>query len=110
MSLNANYELSFVGSTFSITPKPIIVTVDANQMKEYGTSDPTLIYTTNVPLVVGDAFSGSLIREAGEEVNTYAILQGSLSLSANRITSYNVCYTKLLRIYRFLSGNVSKRK
>src|SRR5207244_348324 len=36
----------------------------------------------------GDSFSGSLSRDAGENVGTYAITQGSLALSSN----YNLTY------------------
>ena len=59
----------------------IQVTVDANPLsKIYGSGDPTLTYQ----VVSGDlgsaTFSGTLTRAAGENVGSYVISEGSLSL------------------------------
>ena len=73
--------------TLTITPRPITVTADAKS-KVYGSADPSLTYqVTSGSLVAGDSFSGALTRTAGENVGTYAILQGSLS-AANYTLSY----------------------
>ena len=56
------------------------VTADP-QTKVYGATDPALTYTHGT-LLNGDTnavFSGELARVAGENVDTYAINQGSLS-------------------------------
>jgi len=88
LALSGNYDLTYVGAIFSITPRAIAVTADP-QSKVYGESDPTLTYQiTSGTLVGSDAFSGMLTRAAGENVGTYAIAQGTLSLSTNYTLSY----------------------
>ncbi len=84
----SNYNLNFVSNNFEITPKAITVTADAGQIKTYGDSEPTFTYT-NTALAFSDVFTGSLSRDAGEDVGTYAITQGSLSLSSNYSLSFN---------------------
>jgi hypothetical protein len=77
---------SYQGSangTLIINPRPITVTAD-DKTKLFGDPDPILTYQiTDGELVSLDQFSGSLTREEGEDVGSYAIQQGSLSLSAN---------------------------
>lgn len=88
LALNSNYVLTYVGANLVITKRPITVTADA-QTKIYGDSDPTLTYkTTSGSLVGSDAFSGSLARDGGEDIGTYAILQGTLALSSNYALTY----------------------
>ncbi len=84
LALNVNYILTFTGADFSITPRPITVTADA-RTKIYGATDPELTYqiTSGNLAGNGDTFSGALVREAGENVGTYPIMQGTLSLSNN---------------------------
>jgi hypothetical protein len=50
--------------------------------------DPSFTYTPSTALVSGDAFTGSLTRDAGENVGSYAVTQGDLALSAN----YNISF------------------
>ncbi|MBW6467337.1 MAG: fibronectin type III domain-containing protein, partial [Brevefilum sp.] len=77
------YQINLVTANFSITPKPITVTAD-NQSKTVGDDDPLLTYhITSGGLAFDDQFIGSLEREPGEDVGTYAILQGTLALNAN---------------------------
>jgi hypothetical protein len=59
-----------------------LITVSADELsKPYGQPDPALTYqVTAGTLLEGDVFSGQLIRQPGEWVGTYAILQGTLSL------------------------------
>src|SRR5205823_2888373 len=46
--------------------------------------DPALTYQiTAGSLASGDAFTGALTREAGEDVSSYAIKQGTLALNSN---------------------------
>ncbi|MHB8089405.1 MAG: MBG domain-containing protein [Anaerolineaceae bacterium] len=55
-----------------------VITITANALKKtYGESDPFLTYSTN-PMNLYSVITGSLTREAGEEVGTYSISQGSL--------------------------------
>ena len=83
LGLGQNYNLSFIGAQLAILPKPINVAADP-QMKIYGTSDPRLSYKiTTGGLVGSDAFTGSLVRDVGEEVGIYNISQGTLDLGNN---------------------------
>ena len=65
---------------FSVGPKTLTITADANQTKTYGDADPTLTYTSE-GLATGDVISGALSREAGENVieEGYEITQGTLT-------------------------------
>ncbi|MBK8883342.1 MAG: hypothetical protein IPN67_13435 [Bacteroidales bacterium] len=83
LQLNTNYTLVFSGATFKITPRPVTVMAVARK-KVFGESDPELIYRiTSGNLVGSDSFTGGLIRDAGEDVGTYAISQGDLALRSN---------------------------
>jgi len=64
----------------TVSKRPVTVTADAKS-KVVGQSDPQLTYQiTSGSLLSGDAFTGTLIREPGEAMGTYAILQGTLLL------------------------------
>ena len=82
LSLGANYAIAFVSADLTINKKVITVNAVAKS-KNYGSADPALTYTFAPALVTGDAFSGSLGRSVGENVGSYAITQGSLSLGTN---------------------------
>ena len=83
---NTNYTVTFVSSTFAITPKAVTVTAAAGQGKTFGATDPALTYTTAPALVTGDTFTGSLVRASGEAVGNYAITQGTLANGNYTIT------------------------
>lgn len=72
--------------TADITPAVLTVTAD-NQSKTYGDSDPALTYQVS-GLVGSDSLSGSLSRDSGEPVGSYAINQGSLAASSNYTVSF----------------------
>ncbi|WP_412469176.1 MBG domain-containing protein [Pedobacter sp. KLB.chiD] len=86
--LNGNYELSYTGADLTIGRKAITVTADAHH-KTYGDADPALNYTFAPSLVTGDSFTGNLIRTSGENIGSYAIAQGTLTLNDN----YDISYT-----------------
>jgi hypothetical protein len=70
-------------TTADITARPITVKAD-NKTKVFGENDPPLTYqVTEGNLVEGDQFTGHLTREDGEAVDTYLILQGSLTAGSN---------------------------
>ena len=80
---NDNYDITFVSNNLSITKKPITITADS-KTKVYGDDDPELTYTITQGVIINnDSFSGSLIREEGEAIGLYTILQGTLSLGIN---------------------------
>src|SRR5690606_33137494 len=83
---NPNYAITFVDGTLTITQRPITVTA-ASPSKVHGDADPALTYTiTSGRLVGDDTLSGSLTRDPGEDVGTYAIRQGSLNTPIYAIT------------------------
>ena len=85
---NANYDITYVSSNFTITKKPLTITATAGQTKVYGANDPTsYAYTLSAPLVGSDVLTGALTRVAGESVGLYAISQGALT-NAN----YDIAY------------------
>jgi hypothetical protein len=72
----------------NINPRPITVTADAKN-KFYGEADPPLTYqVTSGSLVAGDSFTGGLTRVPGENLGSYAILQGTLTAGSNYAVSY----------------------
>jgi len=89
---NSNYSLTYDGSTFSITARPVTVTADAGQTKVYGDADPASYTFTTTSLGTGTALSGSLTRAAGETVlgGPYAITQGTLTDANN--SNYSLTY------------------
>jgi hypothetical protein len=76
----SNYTITYNSANFTITKRPVTVTTDA-KFKVVGQPDPQLTYQiTSGSLVSSDAFTGTLIREPGEAIGTYAILRGTLVL------------------------------
>jgi len=94
LTLDSNYNLSFISANFSITARDIEVTADA-KTKTYGDADPALTYSiTSGSLAFSDAFTGALTRVSGESVanSPYAIQQGTLALDSN----YNLTYVSAI--------------
>ncbi len=90
-----------------ITLRYVTVVADS-KTKLYGQPDPEFTYqVTDGSLLSGDAFSGALTRQLGNNIGTYAILQGTLSLpeyyemtyvvSMLTITGYRYLYPLMLR-------------
>jgi len=72
----------------SVVKRPVTVTADP-QTKVYGDPDPELAYqVSSGSLVFTDTFTGTLLRESGENVGTYAIWQGTLALTDNYDLAY----------------------
>ena len=74
-----NYDLTFVESTLTITPRPITITAD-DQSKIYGEDDPDLTYAITGLLAFDDEITGGLTRDEGEDVGAYDILQGAMAI------------------------------
>ena len=90
-SNQSGYDITYVAGALTIDPVPIVLLgVGAdNQSKTYGSADPVLTYTVGSGnLAPGDSFSGSMVRDPGENVGSYAIRQGTLSISGNYIISF----------------------
>ncbi|MBT2564747.1 gliding motility-associated C-terminal domain-containing protein, partial [Pedobacter sp. ISL-68] len=56
--------------------------------KAYGDADPALTYTFIPALVGTDTFTGALSRLPGENIGTYAVNQGTLTLNSNYTLNY----------------------
>lgn len=84
--VTSNYSgLDFADGILEVKPATIEVKAD-NNGKVVGHADPSLTYAvTQDSTVVGEkhAFSGSVVREEGEEKGSYDILAGSLTLINN---------------------------
>ncbi|QOD59388.1 T9SS type A sorting domain-containing protein [Polaribacter haliotis] len=71
--VNSNYEITFIGSNFTISKKEISINSDF-KTKIYGDSDPDFTYKiTSGNLLNGDVLSGTLKREVGENIGDYEI-------------------------------------
>lgn len=82
---SANYEIDYVTGEFAITERPITVTAHA-KTKVYGQDDPALTYAiTSGTLATGDAITGALEREVGEDVGSYEILSGTLTITKGAV-------------------------
>ena len=90
----ANYSITYVSDDFAITARPLTLTADAGQTKVYGDSDPVFSSTiTSGSLQGGDTLMGALARVVGEDVGTYTITQGSLSVAdGNGGANYSISY------------------
>ncbi len=84
-----NYILSAtnISTTAAITPRMITVAATPKS-KIYGDADPIFTYTYTGSLIGNDSFSGKLIRVTGENVNSYSINKGTLTLGNN----YSILY------------------
>ncbi|MFO8034404.1 MAG: MBG domain-containing protein [Candidatus Bipolaricaulota bacterium] len=84
------YRIFYESGTLEITECPIEVSA-VDQEKEYGKDDPYMAYeVTEGTLAFDDMFTGELERVAGEDVDTYAILQGTLSIG--NIHNYELAF------------------
>ncbi len=77
---NGNYNAAItVLQELKVLQRRLIVSVDADQEKVFGTSDPVFTYDiVGTRLINGDVLSGSLTRVSGEDTGTYPILLGTL--------------------------------
>ncbi|WP_269750989.1 MBG domain-containing protein, partial [Mesorhizobium comanense] len=87
---NANYDITFQSSNFSIGKRAVTVTASANQGKTYGDADPSSYLYTYSNLGTGVALVGSLDRAIGENVGGYAIGQGTLTNATN--SNYDITF------------------
>jgi sugar lactone lactonase YvrE len=90
LTSNANYTINYVGANLTITPATLTVTADA-QTEVYGQSDPALTYTATGYQFTdcgATVLAGSLARDPGENVGSYAIREGSLSSNPDYTISY----------------------
>ncbi|WP_158607328.1 MBG domain-containing protein [Rhodohalobacter sp. SW132] len=85
LSAGDNYTITLESNPFTITPKVLAVAAASGQEKVYGETDGELSFTAS-GFELGDQyeiFSGSLSREAGEDVGQYTIKAGHLDAGEN---------------------------
>ncbi|WP_312134016.1 MBG domain-containing protein, partial [Empedobacter sp.] len=90
LAASTNYDFTYQKADFAITKAGLTVTADSKS-KVYGTNDPSLTYQITSGKLIGmDQLTGSLARDAGENVGNYPITQGTLAASTN----YDFTYQK----------------
>lgn len=84
-----NYSTTTLSNQIEINPIDLTVVPNVNQRKIYGDFDPELTYNCSGS-INGEvpAFSGKLTRVEGENVSSYLINQGTLSLIDNTQTKF----------------------
>lgn len=103
LGTNANFVVTATRGTFEILRRPVTVTPNGGQYKTYGSSDPssfgyTVTFTTGYEGLTGDAqvtnysIAGVLTREAGENVGSYEIYQGTVTDDNN--PNYAITFTE----------------
>ncbi|MDD4316273.1 MAG: MBG domain-containing protein, partial [Clostridia bacterium] len=88
--VSSNYDIEYVSGEIVITSRKVNVTATAKQ-KIYGTlGDPELTFTTSAVagdtksgMHASDTLNGALLRQEGEAVAVYAILQGTVDDDLN---------------------------
>lgn len=103
LGTNANFTVTAERGSFEILRRPVTVTPNSGQYKTYGSSDPssfgyTVTFTTGYEGLTGDAqvtnysIAGVLTREAGENVGSYEIYQGTVTDDNN--PNYSITFTE----------------
>nr|WP_319510454.1 MBG domain-containing protein [uncultured Draconibacterium sp.] len=102
-----NYSITYVDDNSGvINQRALTIAVDAGQTKVYGENDPAA-FTYSITagsLAEGDAFSGGLSRDAGEDVDSYAINKNTLTIvdTAIIVTGITGEYSELNAIYHYI--------
>ena len=102
LSAGSNYSITYSGNNFEIFKRPLCLAAE-DKTKVYGNADPAFTRTliTNgecYSLVGSDSISGTLSREAGNNVGFYAITPGTVTAGSNYetyVTSGSLEITKL---------------
>ncbi|MDX8438520.1 MBG domain-containing protein [Mesorhizobium australafricanum] len=87
---NGNYEITYSGADLTVGKRSVTVTADPNQGKTYGNADPSSYGYTYSDLGSGAALVGALDRDAGENVASYTIGQGTLTNANN--SNYDIAF------------------
>jgi hypothetical protein len=82
------YQFNFVDGQLTVVPRPITITADS-LAKLAGRPDPLLTFTVGgAGLVNNDQLTGSLVRDAGEALRSFAIRIGSLAAGPNYLITF----------------------
>ena len=94
----ANYSISYIPGTLTVTPKPLTVVANAATMDYADSVLPALTYQPVTGLINGDVMSGALTAQAtaynglagsASNAGSYPISQGTLTAGPN----YNITYS-----------------
>jgi hypothetical protein len=80
---SSNYAITYNGSSFAITPRPITITPNPGQFKYCGQADPVFTFSGSETLLPGNSYSGALGRIGTNDVGTYGYTLGTLSAGNN---------------------------
>ncbi|WP_040302739.1 T9SS C-terminal target domain-containing protein [Algoriphagus machipongonensis] len=107
-----NYTINFTPVDFEITPATLDVTADAGQTKVYGDADPVFTYQVTGYQNGDDSgtLSGALTRDAGENVGTYPIIQGTLDAGPNYTINYTSADFEITPAILDVTANVGQSK
>ena len=88
---SVNYDITFEDGTLTVGKREVTITPTEGQAKKVGTKDPVLKYSVLAGTVLENTpLQGELMREPGEELGTYQILQGTISNENNPY--YNITF------------------
>jgi len=109
LTAGPNYALAFVDGILVISEDTLEISAE-NASRVFGEVDPPLTYViTDGSLVGGDAISGSLAREPGEDAGTYSIELGSLSAGNNYLIIFTEgLFTITPADVQVVADNISK--
>ena len=110
-AVDPNYNISYRQGSLTINPAPVInlVVTAQPQTKEYGAADPQLTYTVSgLPNgTTTSILTGSLSRTPGENVGSYAITQGTLSVGSGYTIKFNGNYLTITQAQQQISWTQS---
>ena len=107
-----NYDGTETAENYTITKRDFTVTPNSGG-KVYGTDDPTSLaykYTGNVNNEI-PGFSGSLSREVGEDVGSYAINLGTFKLASTstfNVNNYNLVFSSEVVYFTITPKNIAE--
>ncbi|MHC5362208.1 MBG domain-containing protein [Myroides sp. LJL110] len=109
--INENYHLVYTPSDLEITKAPLTIKVNG-QSKFYGQNDPILSYSLNGvanPDQESNVVKGKLIREQGENVGKYKVLDTELVVSDNYSYDFiNTDFTITAAVLNVRANNTGK--
>ncbi len=107
LTINRNYNIIFLKGTLEILPQKLTIQ-SKNYQKIYGQSDPTFSYEiVSGNLIKGDQLYGALLREEGEDVGEYSLVNGVYNVNY-QITLLPAKLEILKKTVKMISGVYDK--
>jgi len=107
-----NYQVTYQGAEFEITPRELLIKAKADQGKTYGEDDPALTFEVENFGWSDDesVLSGALARDAGEDVDTYTINRGDLDAGENYTIDFTDASFEITRRELIVEADASQTK